>query len=118
MQADEKRSAVVLGVQLPGVSDEEHDSSLAELARLGKTLGVNVVARVSQRRARLDPGCVVGEGKLRELSVASLRTITDPSSSMLTTRPSALRICEISPTAWARRQVVQGSLPSSSADDP
>ncbi|MFI5217183.1 MAG: GTPase HflX, partial [Candidatus Limnocylindria bacterium] len=60
--------AVVLGVQLPGVSDEEHDSSLAELSRLGKTLGVDVVARVTQRRAKLDGGSVVGEGKLRELA--------------------------------------------------
>ena len=60
--------AVVLGVQLPGVSDEEHDSSLAELARLGKTLGVDVVERVTQRRAKLDGGSVVGEGKLRELA--------------------------------------------------
>jgi len=69
MPADERKSAVALGVQLPGVSDEEHASSLAELARLGKTLGVDVVARVTQRRAKLDKASVVGEGKLRELAV-------------------------------------------------
>ena len=69
MPADERKSAVALGVQLPGVSDEEHASSLAELARLGKTLGVDVVARVTQRRARLHPGSVVGAGKLRELAL-------------------------------------------------
>jgi GTPase len=60
--------AVVLGVQLPGVSDEEHASSLGELARLGKTLGLEVIGRVTQRRSRLAPGAVVGEGKLRELA--------------------------------------------------
>src|SRR5262245_66607339 len=65
---EERKSAVALGVQLPGVSDAEHASSLLELARLGKTLGVEVVAQVSQKRPRLDTGSVVGEGKLRELA--------------------------------------------------
>jgi GTP-binding protein HflX len=60
--------AVLLGVQLPGVSDAEHASSLGELARLGKTLGLEIVGRVTQRRARLAPGAVVGAGKLRELA--------------------------------------------------
>ena len=68
MPPEERKSAVALGVQLPGVSDEEHASSLAELARLGKTLGVDVVARVTQRRAKLDKASVVGAGKLRELA--------------------------------------------------
>jgi GTP-binding protein HflX len=68
MPAEERKSAVALGVQLPGVSDEEHASSLAELARLGKTLGVDVVARVTQRRAKLDKASVVGAGKLEELA--------------------------------------------------
>jgi GTP-binding protein HflX len=60
--------AVLVGVQLPGVSEAEHGSSLDELARLAKTLGLDVVARVTQRRARLAPSAVVGEGKLRELA--------------------------------------------------
>jgi GTP-binding protein HflX len=60
--------AVLLGVQLAGVSDADFAASLAELARLGKTLGLEVVGRVTQRRARLAPGAVVGEGKLRELA--------------------------------------------------
>jgi len=69
MPPEERKSAVALGVQLPGVSEEEHASSLAELARLGKTLGVDVVARVTQRRAKLDKASVVGAGKLRELAL-------------------------------------------------
>ena len=68
MPPDERKSAIALGVQLPGVSDEEHASSLAELARLGKTLGVDVVARVTQRRAKLHPSSVVGAGKLKDLA--------------------------------------------------
>lgn len=68
MPQNERQNAIVLGVQLPGVSDEEHAASLAELARLGKTLGVTVVARVSQRRPNLHPGSVVGAGKLREIA--------------------------------------------------
>jgi GTP-binding protein HflX len=60
--------AVLVGVQLPGVSDAEFESSLGELARLAKTLGLAVVGRVTQRRARLAPAAVLGAGKLRELA--------------------------------------------------
>jgi GTP-binding protein HflX len=60
--------AVLVGVQLPGVSEGELQSSLDELARLAKTLGLDIVARVTQRRDRLAPAAVVGEGKLKELA--------------------------------------------------
>jgi GTP-binding protein HflX len=60
--------AVILAVQLPGASDAEFASSLEEISRLGKTLGLSIVGRVTQKRARLAPGVVVGEGKLRELA--------------------------------------------------
>jgi GTPase len=60
--------AVLLGVQLQSVEDGAFGSSLDELARLGKTLGMDVVGRVTQKRPRLDPGAVVGEGKLKELA--------------------------------------------------
>ena len=60
--------AVLLGVQLPGVEERELASSLDELARLAKTLGFQVIGRVTQRRTRLDPGAVVGAGKLKELA--------------------------------------------------
>jgi GTP-binding protein HflX len=63
-----KRRALLVGVQLPGVSDGEHDSSLAELSRLGKTLGLTVVGRVTQKRSSLAAAAVVGEGKLKELA--------------------------------------------------
>lgn len=60
--------AVLVGVQLPGVSDAEHASSLDELERLVTTLGMTAVARVTQKRERLGTGAVLGEGKLLELA--------------------------------------------------
>ncbi|HLU65249.1 MAG TPA: GTPase HflX [Kofleriaceae bacterium] len=60
--------AVVVGVQLPGVSDAEHTSSLAELERLARTLGLDVVGRVVQKRQHLAAGKVLGDGKLVELA--------------------------------------------------
>ena len=60
--------AVILGVQMQGVSDGEFASSLEELSRLGKTLGVTIIGRVTQKRSRLAPSIVVGEGKLKELA--------------------------------------------------
>jgi GTP-binding protein HflX len=71
--------AVLVGVQLSGVSDEEHASSLAELGRLAKTLGLLVVGRVSQKRAALAAAAVIGEGKLRELARATGGTGVVPS---------------------------------------
>jgi GTP-binding protein HflX len=66
--APPKPKAVLVGVQLQGVSDEDHASSLAELARLAKTLGLDVIARVNQKRSTLAAAAVVGEGKLKELA--------------------------------------------------
>lgn len=60
--------AVVVGVQLPDVDDQELNSSLEELERLATTLGLEPVGRVTQRRAALAPSAVLGEGKLKELA--------------------------------------------------
>ena len=65
---DERPPAVVVAVQLPGVTDAELASSIAELERLAKTLGLVPVGRVIQRRGKLAPGVVLGEGKLKELA--------------------------------------------------
>ncbi|HWU88756.1 MAG TPA: GTPase HflX, partial [Kofleriaceae bacterium] len=48
-------------------SDGELASSIAELERLAKTLGLEIVGRITQRRGKLAPGVVLGEGKLKEL---------------------------------------------------
>src|SRR5438270_2658129 len=64
----ERPRAVVVAVQTRGVDDGELASSIAELERLAKTLGVDPIGRITQRRAKLAPGVVLGEGKLRELA--------------------------------------------------
>jgi GTPase len=63
-----KPNAVLVSVQLPDVKDQDHRSSLEELARLVHTLGYNVIATVSQKRKTLSAGSVVGEGKLKDIS--------------------------------------------------
>jgi GTP-binding protein HflX len=66
--SSQRPPAVVVAVQLPDVSDAELASSIAELERLARTLGLVPVGRLTQRRARLAPGIVLGEGKLAELA--------------------------------------------------
>ncbi len=60
--------AVIVGVALPSMDDEEQAASLAELERLVTTLGYQPVARVTQPRISLSPAAVLGEGKLKELA--------------------------------------------------
>lgn len=72
--------AVLVGVQLQGVSDVEHAADLAELARLVQTLGYEVVATVSQKREGLASGTVLGKGKLKELAQLTGGTGEIPSS--------------------------------------
>ncbi|HSS02138.1 MAG TPA: hypothetical protein VLM79_33995, partial [Kofleriaceae bacterium] len=65
---DPRPTAVVVAVQLPGTTDDELGSSMSELERLARTLGLDPVGRITQRRARLASGSVLGEGKLKELA--------------------------------------------------
>jgi GTPase len=69
LTAPEGRStrAVVVAVQLPEADPVTFTSSVAELHRLARTLGLTVVATVTQRRSRLHAGTVVGSGKLKEI---------------------------------------------------
>ncbi|MES3036314.1 MAG: GTPase HflX [Bdellovibrionota bacterium] len=60
--------ALLVGIQLPKVSDEELQGSLAELARLVTTLGYTVIGQTSQKRKSQRGATVVGEGKLEELA--------------------------------------------------
>jgi GTP-binding protein HflX len=59
--------AVLLAVQLHDVDDVAFASSLAELHRLARTLGLTVAATVTQRRRAFDAGTVVGSGKVKAL---------------------------------------------------
>ncbi len=69
--------AAVVAVQLPGVDDQAFAASLAELRRLGRTLGVDVVATVTQRRKTLHPAALLGSGKLAELQALAGRTAAE-----------------------------------------
>jgi len=59
--------AAIIAVQLPGVDDAAFTASVAELGRLGRTLGVDVVELITQKRDSLSAGTVLGSGKLAEL---------------------------------------------------
>jgi GTPase len=65
---EERQNAVIVGVQLPGVSDVEFESGLSELERLVTTLGYRPLARITQQRPRLEPAAALGQGKLEELA--------------------------------------------------
>jgi GTP-binding protein HflX len=60
--------AVLVSVQLSGVTDAEQQSSLRELKRLCQTLGFEVVGEVTQKRHGLGAATLLGKGKLVELA--------------------------------------------------
>jgi GTP-binding protein HflX len=59
--------AIVAAVQRPSVGDAEFHASLAELRQLAKTLGFQVVATFTQKRAGFDAAAYFGTGKREEL---------------------------------------------------
>jgi len=59
--------AIVAAVQLPSASDLEFEASLTELRQLAKTLGFEVVATFTQKRAGFDSKAYFGTGKREEL---------------------------------------------------
>ncbi|MDP9441797.1 MAG: GTPase HflX [Actinomycetota bacterium] len=62
-----REKIVLVGVILPGRTEEEVEAHLDELAQLIDTAGADVVARVVQRRREPDPATYVGKGKAEEL---------------------------------------------------
>lgn len=64
----EIKNAVLVGIQLPKVSNEEFLESLQELTRLVTTLGYNVIGQVVQKRNSDRSATLLGQGKLEELS--------------------------------------------------
>ena len=61
--------AIVAAVQLSSMDDAEFEASLTELRQLAKTLGFEVVARFTQKRAGFDKTAYFGTGKREELRV-------------------------------------------------
>lgn len=88
--------AVLVGIILPGVTEEASRASLDELERLASTLGLNAVTRLTQRRPSTGSTTVLGAGKLRELA-----RWTDGTG--------------VVPLGAAKRQ--KGTLPKESDDD-
>ena len=68
---NQRERAVLVGVAGRGVSRYETDDSLDELALLAGTAGAEVVDRVMQERARIDPTYYIGRGKAEFLGGTS-----------------------------------------------
>lgn len=60
--------AVLVGIQLPSMCEDEVNESLNELERLTNTMGAQVLGRLTQKRSSEKTATVLGEGKLRELA--------------------------------------------------
>jgi GTP-binding protein HflX len=60
--------AVLVGIQTPEIDDIAHEASLAELGRLVKTLGYEVIGTLSQKRDGTGGASLLGSGKLAELA--------------------------------------------------
>ena len=60
--------AILVGLQLPQMTEDDTKASLAELGRLVHTLGFHTVGQLSQKRGSSRAALVLGQGKLRELA--------------------------------------------------
>jgi GTP-binding protein HflX len=67
MQEQGKEKALLVGIQPPGVSDDELRESLEELAELAKTAGIEILGNVVQKRTRVDRNNYFGKGKIKEV---------------------------------------------------
>ena len=65
--SEPRTRAVVVAVQLPGVTDAELDVSVDELRELGTTLGFEIVGTFVQKRDSFDSTGYVGVGKRQEM---------------------------------------------------
>ena len=72
-----REKIVLVGVQFPGVSADDLDHQLDELALLVDTAGADIVARVVQRRDSPDPATFLGSGKVQELREICLALDSD-----------------------------------------
>ena len=68
---------MLVGVLFPGVTPDELDRQLDELALLADTAGADVVARIVQRRDAPDPATFLGSGKVQELREICLALDSD-----------------------------------------
>ncbi|MBU1672123.1 MAG: GTPase HflX [Actinobacteria bacterium] len=69
--------AVLVGVQLPGTSDEEMAESLEELEALARTAGAEPEATVTQKLDAYNPATVLGRGKVEDVNRATRASQAD-----------------------------------------
>jgi GTP-binding protein HflX len=72
-----REKIVLVGVILPGRTEDEVETHLDELAQLIDTAGADVVGRTVQRRSAPDPATYVGKGKAEEIKEISLAVDSD-----------------------------------------
>ena len=72
-----REKIVIVGVQLPGSTEESVDASLDELELLVDTAGADVVERMVQRRDAPDHTWFIGKGKVDELKEICLAVDAD-----------------------------------------
>lgn len=72
-----REKIVIVGVQLPGATEESVDASLDELELLVDTAGADVVHRLVQRREAPDHTWYIGKGKVDELKEICLAVDAD-----------------------------------------
>jgi GTP-binding protein HflX len=70
-------STVLVGVTLPGATEESTEAGLDELERLVDTAGADVMARMVQRRDAPDHTWFIGKGKAEELRTLCLAVDAD-----------------------------------------
>ena len=69
ISSEARRGAIIVGVVLPGDDPEELKDDLDELEQLLATLKISCAGRVVQKRQKLTPACLIGEGKVEEIKL-------------------------------------------------
>ena len=77
IERTKREQIVIVGVTLPGHTDDDTESGLDELELLIDTAGADVVARVMQRRDSPDHTWYIGKGKAEELKEICLAVDAD-----------------------------------------
>ncbi|MBD2139313.1 GTPase HflX [Anabaena sp. FACHB-1237] len=70
VDADHDR-VVIVGLHTDDMNDQEYQDTIAELARLVDTAGGVVLQTLQQKRSRIHPQTVIGEGKVQEVALTA-----------------------------------------------
>jgi len=77
IERSKRERIVIVGVTLPGTTDDDTEAGLDELELLVDTAGADVVARLTQRRDAPDHTWYIGKGKVDELREICLAVDAD-----------------------------------------